>query len=100
MLEIGAGQSASSSRPPKTFAGFSSWVEDRVRNDEVELTLTRGPVLDDGELMDSGSSGYAVVAGRMARAARSGAAPRHVSTVVGPLGSVVHGYRFGLVFVG
>jgi hypothetical protein len=36
----------------------------------------------------------------MARAARSGAAPRHVSTVVGPLGSVVHGYRFGLVFVG
>ena len=97
-LEIGAGESAASGRPPKTLEGFSSWVQNRVRNDEIELTLSRGPVLD-GDTEGS-SSGYAVVMGRMARAARAGAAPRHVSAVVGPLGSVVHGYRFGLVLVG
>jgi hypothetical protein len=92
-LVVAAGGSARSGRPPRTFPDFVTWVRDRVRNDEVRLTLSRGS--KGAVAVGGGSSGTGV-----AEPVRpAGAAPGRVSTVVGPLGSVVRGSRFGLIAV-
>jgi hypothetical protein len=93
VLTAQAGGSARSGRPPQTFADFVAWVQNRVRNDEVRLTLGRT-----GKTVKGGSSGVAVPP-PPARPARRGSASGNASTVVGPLGAVVHGARSGLLLV-
>lgn len=76
------GASLWSGRMPRTLDGIQAWLADRVRNDEVQVTLSRG-----GRSYEGGPKGRA--AGRVGP----------VQDVFGPADGVVRGSRWGMVLV-
>lgn len=88
-LAVAGGNVLASGRAPRTLAEMEAQVASRVRNDQLQVVLMREPMVSE-------DSGYEEM--RTARGARA-RAPRQVSTVVGPLGAVVRGQRFGMVAV-
>ncbi|GAA1141243.1 hypothetical protein [Nocardioides aquiterrae] len=88
-LQVAGGSRVGGGRMPRTIDGIATWLEQRVRNDELLVSLTRRP-----QFGGAGAYDTIIVAGR--RAAGDGT----VQQVFGPYGAVVRGNVVAPVFGG
>jgi len=81
-LMVVGGRQVDPGRMPRTVAGVQEWLAAQVRNDQLQISLTR-----EGRASGGGAVG------------RGAGVPRTVQTVVGPVNGVVRGRVMGSVVV-
>ncbi len=90
-LQLMGGSSIWPGGVPRKFENVSAWLDDRLRNDEIQLVLSRGP--------RSGHGGHGHAEQVSDGGMRGASGPRSVEAVVGPVGSVVRGFLDASVIV-